>query len=259
MKQKITACIITKNEEAKIRRCLKSLVWCDEIIVVDSFSSDRTVEIAREFSSRVFEREWAGYAAQKQFAWDQASNEWVFWVDADEEVSDALRDEIIRRFESGSLPDGFEMPRMVHYLGQWIRHGNWYPDVKLRLFRRSAVRVSGRRIHEKAEVDGATERLKNLLFHYTYDSIADQLDTIIRFSKLSAEEKFSSGKRCRWTDLFFRPASIFIRGYFIKQGFLDGMRGMVIAIMNAVDTALKYACLYEMQTAGKTTNSRSVQ
>jgi len=253
MKQKITACIIAKNEEAKIGRCLKSLVWCDELVVVDSFSSDRTVEIARTFTCRVFQREWAGYAAQKEFAWAQASNEWIFWVDADEEVPASLQDEITRRFESGDLPNGFEMPRMVRYLGRWIRHGNWYPDVKLRLFRRGAVRIAGRQIHEKAEVDGPVEKLKSPLFHYTYDSLADQISTIVRFSALSAEEKFHDGKRCRWTDLFFRPANMFVRGYFFKLGFLDGMRGLMIAVMNAVDTALKYARLYELQATARAT------
>lgn len=248
MKQKITACIIAKNEEAKIGRCLNSLTWCDEIVVVDSFSSDRTVEIAREFTENVMQREWAGYAAQKEFAWAQASNEWIFWVDADEEVPAELQAEIVRRFESGNLPDGFEMPRMVYYLGKWIRHGNWYPDVKMRLFRRDAVRMEGRQIHERAVVSGPVERLKTPLYHYTYDSLADQLDTIIRFAALWAEERFAAGKRCGFCDLLFRPEAAFVRGYFLKAGFLDGMRGLLIAIMNSVDTAVKYARLYELQT-----------
>ncbi len=246
MKEKISACVITKNEEANIGRCLRSLSWCDEIVVVDSFSSDRTVEIAREHTDSVLQHEWSGYVAQKRWAWEQTSGDWLFWVDADEEVSAELRDEIQNRLDAGSLPDGFDMPRRVHYLGRWIRHGNWYPDRKLRLFRRTAVRLPERAIHERAEVDGRVEHLRHPLHHYTYDSVEDQIRTLVRYSALAAREKSAAGGQCRATDLMLRPAVAFLRGYLLKQGVLDGRRGLMIAVMNAVETALKYVRLREL-------------
>ena len=248
MRERISACITAGNEEKNIRRCLQSVAWADEIVVVDSFSTDRTVEISREFTDRVYQHEWLGYIGQKNLIKDMAEGPWILFVDADEEVSDELRDEILHEFESGACAGyaGYEFPRIVRYLGRWIRHGDWYPDIKLRLFRKEAGTCGGREPHDRTFVDGPVKRLRGHIHHFTYDGISDQLATVNRFSTITAETRYAEGTRYNALDLVFRPFFRFLRGYAMRRGFLDGLPGLIVATITAYGVFIKYAKLWEL-------------
>lgn len=252
MREKISACVICYNEERKIRRCLSSLSWCDEIVVVDSFSTDNTLAICREFTPRVYQHEWLGYIAQRNMVRDLAVHPWILYLDSDEEVSPGLRDEILAEFERGTEPYvGYEFPRLVYYIGRWIRHGEWYPDVKLRLFRKNRGRTEGIEPHDTVIVNGPVKRLTNPVWHYTYDDLRDHLDTANRFSTISAQQKFVQEVPFRWLDLFLRPPLHFIKGYFLRAGFLDGAHGFIIAVISAYAAFCKYAKLWELERRHK--------
>ncbi len=247
MREKISACVICFNEEDKIRRCLQSLRWCDEIVVMDSFSTDRTVEICREYTDRVYQHEWLGYVGQRNTVRELSRHPWILFLDSDEEVSPGLRDEILEEFERGAGDClGYEFPRQVYYLGQWIRHGEWYPDIKLRLFKKEYGRTEGQEPHDKVVVSGPVKRLKNPIWHYTYDDLRDHHDTLNRFSTITAQQKFVQETPFRWTDLLFRPVIHFIKGYVLRLGFLDGARGFIIASLCAYGAFMKYAKLWEL-------------
>jgi len=247
MKERISACITAGNEEQNIRRCLESVTWCDEIVVVDSFSTDRTVDICREYTDLVYAHRWLGYIGQKNLIKDLASGEWILFIDADEEISPSLRDEILEEFRGDRQLGfaGYEFPRMVRYQNRWIRHGDWYPDVKLRLFRRDRGRCGGREPHDRILVEGAVRRLRNPMHHYTYTSIEDQVATMNKFSTITVAGQFEDGKRCRLIDLVLRPALRFLRGYLVKAGFLDGIPGLIVATTAAFGVFVKYAKLWE--------------
>jgi glycosyltransferase involved in cell wall biosynthesis len=244
----ISACITACDEEKNIRRCLESVKWADEIVVVDSFSKDRTIEICRDYTTKIHQHKWLGYIGQKNLIKELATGPWILFIDADEEVSPALREEIMREFESGSNSryDGYDFPRMVYYMGQWIRHGEWYPDIKMRLFRKAKGVCGGREPHDRTMVPGPVKRLKGHLYHYTYDDVADQVKTLNDFSSISAQS-FDTDSRFRWVDFLFRPPLRFLKAYMIKRGFMDGTRGWIIACCSAFGVFLKYAKLYELQ------------
>jgi len=231
----ISAIVVCRNEEAHIAGCLESVRWCDEIVVVDSFSTDRTVQIARAYADRVIERPWPGMAAQKQFALEQAKGDWVFSIDADErctpELQAAIRGALQRVDASGVV--GFEMKRHVFYLGRWINHGGWYPDWKLRVAQRERARFTGRGPHDRLEVDGPTEQLPAELVHFTYRNFSQHLETVDRFSDAFADEWFAAGRRFSLLDAVFHPPVKFLCCYVWKRGFLDGWAGFVIAVASA--------------------------
>ena len=247
--ESISACIIAGNEEENIERCLRSVQWADEIVVVDSFSKDRTVDIARRYTDRVYQHKWLGYIGQKQLIKDLAKGPWVMFVDADEEVSPALQAEIEAWFSNPVPPEiaGFEFPRLVRYLDRWVRHGDWYPDIKLRLFRKDRATCGGKEPHDRVFVQGQVRRLLGCLHHYTYSDIHDQIDTLNRFSRISAGTRQAEGHRFRLSDILFRPMFRFIRGYFFKLGILDGLPGFIIAVNVAFGTFIKYAKLWEAE------------
>lgn len=247
MAEAISACITAGNEEKNIRRCLESVKWADEIVVVDSFSRDRTVEICREYTERVYQHEWMGYIGQKNLIKDLARGPWILFIDADEEISTELRDEILADFRTGASVRyaGYAFPRMVRYLGRWIRHGDWYPDIKLRLFRKDRGTCSGREPHDRTTVEGPVRILRGHMHHYTYESIADQIATLNRFTSITADGWSDDGRRFGLTSLLFRPAARFLRGYALKGGFLDGVPGLVIAVTVAFGVFVKYAKFWE--------------
>ena len=247
MRDKITACLTVGNEEPNIERCLESLKWVDEIVVVDSFSTDRTAEICRRYTDRVYKHEFLGYVKQKELIKGMASNPWILFVDADEQVSPELRDDILREFESGANRhySGYEFPRRVFYLGRWVTHGEWWPDIKLRLFLNDKGSCVGREPHDRVAVNGKVRRLKGCLNHFTYDNISDQVATLNRFSNISAASMHSEGRRFSLLDILFRPPFRFFKAYVIKRGFLTGRRGFVIAVISAFGVFLKYAKLWE--------------
>lgn len=253
MREKISACITAGNEEKNIRRCLESVRWADEIVVVDSFSSDATTDICREYTDLVFQHRWLGYIGQKNLIKDLASNPWIFFIDADEEVSPQLRDEILQQFEKGASTEyaGYAFPRMVYYLGRWITHGDWYPDIKLRLFRKVKGRCEGREPHDRTMVDGPVMHLRGPLYHYTYVDISDQITTLNRFTSITADGQFAESRSFRLADLLFRPAFRFFHSYVMKRGFLDGVPGLIIARTLAYAVFAKYAKLWELHLQKK--------
>ena len=254
MREKISACITAGNEEEKIRRCLESVTWADEILVVDSFSKDATVEICKEYTDKVLQHEWLGYIGQKNLIKDLAKTTWILFIDADEEISPDLRDEIIDEFKSGRSLNyaGYEFPRLVRYLDRWIRHGDWYPDVKLRLFRKEKGRCGGKEPHDRTTVDGPVKRLKGDMHHFTYSHVTDHIRTLNKFSTITALGRYNEGRYCGITDLLFRPGLRFLRCYILKRGFLDALPGFIIATTVAYGVFAKYAKLWDMQRQGKT-------
>lgn len=248
MREQISACVITYNEERKIHRCLESITWCDEIVVIDSFSTDRTVEICRHYTDKIHQNVWLGYVGQRNLVREKARFPWILFLDSDEEVSDALRDEILAEFNKGTGDCvGYEFPRLVYYIGRWIHHGEWYPDVKLRLFRKAYGRTEGEEPHDRIEVTGPVKRLNNPIWHYTYDDIRDQIDTLNRFSGITAQQKYVKEQPFRWLDILFRPGFRFFRSYILRGGFREGTHGFIIAAMNSFGTFAKYAKLWELE------------
>ncbi len=258
MSEKISACIMTFNEERNIERCLKSVTWCDEIVVLDSYSADRTLEICRQYTDRVHQHTWQGYIGQRNLIRGMATHSWVFFLDADEEVSDELREQIQAEFEAGTGDYvGYRFPRRVFYLNRWIMHGEWYPDIKLRLFKKELGHSVGEEPHDQVVVDGPVRTLSGPLYHYTYEDLTDHIKTINRFSAISARAKYESGYRFRWIDFLFRPLFRFLKGYVLKLGLLDGRRGLFIALVSAFGVAVKYAKVWEYQAVKKAAESRS--
>jgi glycosyltransferase involved in cell wall biosynthesis len=249
-KAEISAIVVCLNEEDNIGRCLKSLAWCDEIVVVDAFSTDRTVEIARRYTDRVIQRRWTGYRDQKSFAHSQATKEWVFLVDSDEEVPVELREEIQAEIaRAGATTDAFAVPRLVNYLGRWWRRGGWYPDYGLRIFRRERARWGGKDPHEKILVDGTVRRLRHPLFHYSYRDVADHWRRINRFTTIMASEEKNEGRPWSWSDSLLRPPFRFFRFYVLKRASMEGFPGYFLAATAAMYVFLKYAKLRELELA----------
>lgn len=244
---KLTATVITRNEAAHIGDALRSIAWADEIVVVDSRSTDGTAEIAREHGARVEVRDWPGYSAQKNYAAELASNDWILSLDADERVSPELADEIRRLLAGAPSAAGYRLPRLTFYLGRWIRGTDWYPDYQLRLYDRRAGRWNGRRVHESVELRGTPGQLRHPLFHFPYRDIAEHVETIDRYTSLAAEQWFAEGRRASaWQTLVY-PRLAFFRNYILRRGFRDGGAGLVVSILNSYYVFLKLAKLWELQ------------
>ncbi|MFY9556711.1 MAG: glycosyltransferase family 2 protein [Blastocatellia bacterium] len=249
---KITATVITLNEEHNIAAALESLSWADEIIVVDAESTDRTVDIARRFTDRVFVRPWPGYSAQKNFAAHQSTNDWILSLDADERVSAELA-RAIEGVRSANEPQaaGFEMPRLTFYLGRWIKHSGWHPDYKLRLYDRRRARWQGDYVHETLELDGKVETLSGNIVHYTVRDASEHHLRMDRYTTLAAEQAFSKGKRASLVSLLVLPTAVFVRSYIFKLGLFDGVPGLAIARFAAHYEFLKNLKLWEMGKGGE--------
>ena len=244
----LSVCIICFNEEVNIRRCLESVSWANEIIVVDSMSNDRTLDIAVEYTDRVYKREWTGYVDQKNFALSKAKEHWVLSLDADEKVSDSLRREITAEIQKEEVKAGYRIPRRSFYQGRWINHSGFYPDTQLRLFKRDRGKWVGGRVHERVEINGGVGHLKNDLLHYPYKgSLAGQVRTVNNFSDLLAEDLFEKGKRYHLSLLLLRPLFKFVEVYFVKRGFLDGLAGFIIAVTSAYAMFARYVKLREIE------------
>ena len=246
----LSACIVTLDEEDRLGDCLASLRWCDEIVVIDSHSTDRTREIAAAAGARVIERDWPGHVAQKEFAIRQARHDWVLCIDADERISPELEKEIVELRAAG-FPDmaGWKLSRVSNYLGRWIRHGTWYPDLKLRLFDRRRGRWAGHDPHDRVEVDGRVGRLRGELQHHPYRNLEEHLATIDSYTTIMARELHDAGRRARLSDLVLRPPARFLVYYLVRGGWLDGWRGLLMAYLAAHYVRLKYAKLWILQRA----------
>jgi glycosyltransferase involved in cell wall biosynthesis len=252
---KISFCLITLNEESNLPRCLRSLAdLADEIVVLDSGSTDGTGRIAREFGARFEHQDWLGYVGQKNRVLSLATHEWVFSIDADEELSPKLREEVRRLKADERLSDdfsGYLMPRCVLYEGRWIRHGDWYPDRLVRLFRRRAAQFAGGKVHERLEIHGLLDSLRGELYHHSFKDAADHRARCEKYARLWAETQHEAGRTAGPLAPFTHAAFRWFRGYVLKRGFLDGPQGWRIAGFCAREVALKYRLLREMNRAGR--------
>jgi glycosyltransferase involved in cell wall biosynthesis len=252
----ISAFIICLNEERQIRRCLESVTWCDEIIVVDSGSTDKTLEIAREFTSKVYHHAWPGFVKQKALGLSYCSGTWVLNIDADEVVTPELQDELLAIATTKTPHNGFKLLRTVFFLGKFWRKGGWYPEYRVRFVRKSATTWGGEDPHEKALVQGSLGKLSGELLHYTYDSITTQIRSLNSLSSVGAQSLYNKGHRGSLFKLTSRPIARFLKFYFIKKGFLEGSRGFVVALIDAVGVFLKYAKLWELSYMNKKTSEK---
>ncbi len=251
MRPKISATIIALNEEADLPRCLKSLMFVDEIVLIDSGSIDRTVEVAKSFGAKVVVEPWHGYGAQKNFAQRCCKHPWVLNVDADEEIPPTLRDEILRVVQTANSSDGFAIARKTFYLGRWIRFGGWYPNYVTRLCHKDHGRWTEPQVHESLTVPGAIHRLSQPMHHFTFSNIADQVRSNVRYATEGANQLWKRGKRGSLALLVLKPLSKFVETYFFKLGFLDGLAGLIISVNAAHSAFMKYAFLREKTLLGE--------
>ena len=237
---RLSVIIITKNEAHCIRRCLESVRWADEIIVLDSGSSDETVAICREYTTHVFETDWPGYGVQKNRALNHASGDWILSLDADEQVSQELQTEIQHAIQSTTYT-AWQMPRLSSYCGRFMRHGGWWPDWVLRLFKQNGAKFTTDLVHEHIEVlQGKTGRLNSPLIHYSYLNLEEVLNKVNSYSSAGAQVYLQKGKKVRLRTAILHGLWTFLRTYFIRLGFLDGREGFMLAVSNAETSYYRY-------------------
>lgn len=239
--EKLSVTIITLNEEKNIARCLESVKWADEIIVLDTNSTDRTVEICRKFTDQVFCVDWHGYGKQKNLCADRASHNWILNIDSDEEISQEGAEEIKAVLRNGPKHPVYQFPRKNFFAKRWVRYGGWYPDRISRLYDKTQVSFTEPQVHEKLVPDENVGSLQNPIRHYSFSGIEDYIERQNHYSSLYAREKMSGGFRASWSHLVLRPLVSFIKNYIFKQGFRDGFLGLFLAIAFAFYTFLKYA------------------
>ena len=250
---KLTVTVITHNERSHIAAALESVSWADEIIVIDSHSTDGTAELARPHATVVEVRDWAGYGAQKNYAADRATHDWILSIDADERVTPELAAEIRAIMQRGPVAPGYLITRLAHYLGRWIRSTDWYPDFHLRLYDRRVARWSERKVHESVDVDGKAKggktlpRLRGELLHYPYRDMSDHLRKIDAYTTLAAQEWEAEGRRGSALQAMVYPRLAFFRNYILRRGFRDGRTGLLVSLLNSYYVFLKHAKLIELQ------------
>jgi glycosyltransferase involved in cell wall biosynthesis len=244
---RLSVTIITRDEAHNIAQALQSVAWADELVVVDSGSTDETIAIARRYTDRVFVREWPGYSAQKNHAATLASHDWILSLDADERVTPALATEIRTTLESDPLARGFRIPRVTWHLGRWIRSTDWYPDFQIRLYDRRVARFGERRVHESVQVDGPVATLRHELEHHAYRDLAHHVATVQRYTDLAARQAYEEGRRATLGGLALHPPLAFARNYLLRGGIRDGVPGLIVSTMNAFYVYLKLAKLWELQ------------
>lgn len=247
MRPRVSLVIITLNEEKNISRCIESVPWADDVVVLDSNSQDGTQKIAQNLGARVFNEEFRGYRAQKERATELAKTDWVLSLDADEALSPELSQEILGILDNGEPDvDGFEIPRLSFHMGRWIRHGGWFPDAQIRLFHRKKSKWIGGHVHERVAAV-KTARLKNPIFHWVFRDLSHQINTNNVYSTKGALDLKERGKRFSLLSLIFKPISKFVETYIVKLGFLDGLPGFVISVGAAYSVFLKFAKLWELE------------
>ncbi len=247
---KLSVIIIVQNEEQNISDCLESVRWADEIVVVDGGSTDGTLAICKSFTDRIFENPWPGYAAQKQFALDKAQHSWVLSIDADERVSRPLREEI-ESILSAPVEElnGYRIPRLSTFLNHPILHGGWFPGYQLRLFRKNKTRVSNNRVHEGFLVEGDCGTMVSSILHFTHDSVKASLKRMNDYSSLEALDRYERDpdRHIRWYHMVVHPLSAFVRHFFLKKGYLDGLHGFLLAIVASIVKFSLYAKIWELK------------
>lgn len=228
-------------------RALESVAWTDEVVVVDSGSTDQTMDLCREWGARVIAGKFDGFVNSKNRALKYTRGEWVLSIDADEQVTPELRDEILKIIQDENALDGYRVPRRNHYLGKWVRHCGWYPDYQLRLWRRPRGKWVGGSVHERVDVEGSVGKTRSALNHFTYNSIDEHILRMNRYAGLHARDRFREGKRAHAIHLFLVPAIQFFRLYFLRLGILDGLHGLMVSGMGSYYAYLKKAKLIEIQ------------
>ena len=239
--------VITKNEEANIIDCLKSAEWANELIVVDAESRDKTVEMARACGAKLSVRPWPGFGLQKNFGMAQASSDWILILDADERVTEELREEVrtcLERWKPGA-PVAYRIPRRNFFYGGWVRGGGVYPDHQVRLFRRGIAQYNDVAVHENLIVDGEIGTLAGHIDHYTERRIQDHFKKFGLYTTLAAQEKGKRVRTVHWSDLVFRPFVVWVKTYVLKQGCRDGVRGLIVCVFASMYTFVKYAKLWD--------------
>ena len=248
---KVSAVIICTNEEDNIEECIKSISWADEIVILDGGSKDKTIEIAKKYTDKIFVNEWKGFAVQRNYSLSKVNYDWVFSLDADERCPMELESEIKEILIKDTISyKGFKIPRKSFFLNKWIKHCGWYPDYQFRLFRKEYTKVTNRLVHEGFKVEGDIGILKNDILHYTVKTISDFAARINKYSTLSAKEKVNK-KSVTYLDLIIRPPLSFTREYIIKKGFLDGIHGIMVALFNSITNMLTYMKTWELQNIKK--------
>lgn len=244
---KISASIIVFNEEQNIKELCETISFCDEIVIVDSASTDKTVEIASRYTDKIYQREFKGYKDKHEFADSKTTGDWILWIDADERITPELRESIenLKKQNESELPDGFRIARKTWYLGKWIRFSGWYPDYQMRLYRKSASFWDGVSPHETARVKGKVEKLDGEFLHYTKQDLSEHHRVVDRYTTLAAEYKVKHGEKVGAPGIFFNAIAAFVRTYILKQGFRDGVQGLIIAMFTAYSVFLKYAKVWE--------------
>jgi glycosyltransferase involved in cell wall biosynthesis len=236
----LSVILITKNEAANIRACVESVAWADEIIVVDSGSTDDTVAICKQLGAQVHVHDWPGFGVQKNRALGYATKDWVLSLDADERVTPELRAEIENILRSEQKVDSYFVPRLSNYCGRFMRHSGWYPDLLLRLFLRGKARFSDDLVHERLIVEGETDKLQGLLLHYAFDDLEEVLHKVNQYSSAGAQMMQRRGRQASLTGAVLRGIWSFIRTYVLRGGFLDGREGFMLAVSNAEGTYYRY-------------------
>jgi len=254
----LSVIVITKDEERNIRDCLESVRWASELVVVDAGSTDKTVEIARTFTKKVYERPWVGYGESKNFALLQCAFEWVLWLDADERVSPRLRADIIASIKGNDRAvAAYSMPRMAFFLGKWIQHAGWYPARVTRLFRKNAGKFTTAKVHEQLVVNGTALELAGDIYHLTDPDLKHYFTKFNKYTTLAAEDAARSGKRASLLDLLLRPFWSFVKMYFVERGFLDGLHGFILCLVSSFYVFVKYAKIWEHHHKGSEKGSNS--
>ena len=251
MSIKISVAIITFNESLNIKRCIDSVNFADEIVVVDSLSNDDTCSIAKNLGAKVINQKFLGHIKQKQLAVDNCTHEWILSLDADEELSVELRNEIIELIKFPLKYEAYIMPRVSFHLGRWIRHGGWYPDAKIRLFNKTKAYWGGYNPHDKVIVNGNVGKLKNDLKHYVFKDLKHNIDTNNSYSSIMADDLYNDGKQFSYLKLFLKPIGKFLETYIYKRGFLDGIPGLIIAVGASYSMFLKFSKHWEIENVKK--------
>jgi glycosyltransferase involved in cell wall biosynthesis len=243
----LSCIVITRNEQHNIDRCLSSVKFCDEIIVVDSESSDNTVPLAKKYTQKIFTVPWKGYTEQRNHALQLATNDWVLSLDADEEIDEDLKEEILSTIKKSEKSSAFLIPRKTLHSGKWIKYGGWYPNYLTRLFKKSEGKWVGDEVHEKWETEGPVEKLSNPILHYSFTSFYDQVMRNNEYSSLLAKRLHNQNVKFSLWNLLVKPATKFFETYLFKLGFLDGYPGFIISISAAYSVFLKWAKLWELE------------
>ena len=254
---KLSVTVVAKNEAADLGAALASVAWADEIVVVDSHSTDETVAIARQYTDRVVVHDWLGHIEQKNYAASLASYDWILSVDADERITPSLAEELRSTMTAEGPHAAFRIPRVTWHLGRWVRSTDWYPDYQSRLYDRRRARWTGRYVHEALTVQGSVGQLIGEIQHYAYRDIADHLETINRYTTLAARQMHEDGRRAGLLQLAGHPPLAFLRNYIARGGIREGVPGFIISSMNAYYVFLKFAKLRELEATGSTARTGS--